>query len=327
MTVIQTKYQGICEKSENTGRQSHRNVIEFERELTGRYGFQRFQPSDDQMVDQYSRDSIFFDLSFTNFWAWDGVFHYYYRIVGDTLTVVYMDLSGCPAAILMPGPSRDLGEAAELLRDMFARSGAPLQVDYVPEEWLPDFRRLELPLEIVCDRDWSDYVYTVADFVNLEGGENKGKRRELKRFAGLGEVAFRPFDRDRFDDALEIFDRWCSWHRCRDCFYGCERSAFARVREIWDRRRFYGGLIYLDRAPAAFALGETLGGCACYSFQKNVENFRGLTYYLSYQCAVSPGHPPALNWCEDMGLEGLRENKLRYRPNQLVSKYSVRIPT
>ena len=83
------------------------------------------------------------------------------------------------------------------------------------------------------------------------------------------------------------------------------------------------GLIGLEGEPVAFALGETLGGCACYSFQKNRENFRGLTFYLSYHCAMLPGHPPLLNWCEDMGLEGLRINKLRYRPSAIVSKYTV----
>ena len=42
-------------------------------------------------------------------------------------------------------------------------------------------------------------------------------------------------------------------------------------------------------------------------------------------CATLPGHPPALNWCEDMGLEGLRVNKLRYRPSAIVNKYMVTI--
>ena len=301
-----------------------RDLTGFRQRLTDCYQFRRFCREDGPLVDRYSRDSIFFDLSFANFWAWDGVFHYCCRVIGDTLTIVYITLDQEPAAILMPGPSRDLSEAVAELRRMFAAEGYPLQAEYVPEAWLPLYRALECPVEIFSDRNWSDYVYDVEDFTALDGGENKGKRRELKSVAAMG-AEFRPLREENFDDAMEVFRKWCAWHSCQECYYGCEQQAFARLRDIWRRREFYGGVVYLDGAPAAFALGETLGNCACYSFQKNVENFRGLTYFLSYHCALMPGHPPRLNWCEDMGLEGLRTNKLRYRPSEIVSKYAVQI--
>ena len=293
------------------------------RRLEERHGFTPFAPRDRELVDRYSGESIFFDLSFTNFWAWDEMFHYRRRIIGDTLAVTYVTLDQTPAAILFPGPSRDIGAAAEAVRLAFGSGGFPAVFEYVPEEWLPLYRRTGLPMAVTSERDWSDYVYQVADFVDLEGGENKSKRRELKQAAAHGAVEFRPLTADCFDDMLKVFERWCEWHDCDHCYFGCEQKAFARLREIWDERRYYGGLVYLNGVPEAFALGETLGGCACYSFQKNVENLRGLTYYLSYHCAMLPGHPPRLNWCEDMGLEGLRVNKLRYRPSAIVSKYTV----
>lgn len=301
------------------------NPAEFEERITGRYGFQKFGPEDGALVDRYSRSSVFFDLSFTNFWAWDTVFHYCYRLIQDTLVIVYITLDQIPAAILMPGKSRQIAPALHVLSDLFHRMGYPLQVEYVPEEWLFLYQKLDMPVEIVTHRDWSDYVYEVRDFIALDGGENRGKRRELKQFADCGQVEFRPLKKASFGAAQEVFQKWCAWHSCRECFYGCEQQAFSRIGEIWGKRNYYGGVVYLDGAPVAFALGETLGNCACYSFQKNVKNFRGLTYYLSYHCAQLPGHPPKLNWCEDMGLEGLRVNKLRYRPSELVSKYTVTI--
>ena len=301
-----------------------RDLTGFRQRLTDYYQFHKFCREDGALVDRYSRESIFFDLSFANFWAWDEVFHYCYRLIGDTLAIVYITLDREPAAILMPGPSRDLSKAVAELQRIFAAEGCPLQVEYVPEAWLPLYRTLGEQVEIFSDRNWSDYVYDVADFVRLEGGENKGKRRELKSINGMA-AEFCPLTRENFDDALAVFEKWCAWHSCRECYYGCEQQAFARVRDIWNLRAFYGGVVYLDGVPAAFALGETLGNCACYSFQKNVENLRGLTYFLSYHCALLPGHPPRLNWCEDMGLEGLRINKLRYRPSEIVSKYAVKI--
>ena len=297
----------------------------FLRMLEKEYGFQAFCPSDRPMVDKYSKSSIFFDLSFTNFWAWDPMFCYRWKIIGDTLVVTYVTLDQEPATILFPGPSGDIREALEIIRLAFCRRNYPPIFEYVPGEWLPLYRRAWDSIEITSERDWSDYVYQVAEFTNLEGGENKSKRRELKQISAYGTVEFKPLTGSDFDDMLKVFDHWCDWHDCAHCFFGCERKAFARLREIWDDRRYYGGIVWLEEKPAAFALGETLGNCACYSFQKNWVNLRGLTYYLSYHCAMLPGHPPLLNWCEDMGMEGLRLNKLRYRPSAIVQKYTVRL--
>lgn len=301
--------------------------VDLQHILEERYDFRPFRRDDRALVEQYGGDSIFFDLSFTNFWAWEHMFHYRMRIIGDTLAVTYITLDQVPAAILLPGPSRTIRPAVEVVREAFGRVGCPAIFEYVPEAWLPLYQAVGLPMEVTSDRDWSDYVYQVADFTNLEGGENKSKRRELRLVEALGAVTFRPLTEDLFDNMLKVFQCWCDWHDCEQCFFGCEQKAFARLREVWDLQRYYGGLVYLEGEPVAFALGETLGGCACYSFQKNRENFRGLTFYLSYHCAMLPGHPPLLNWCEDMGLEGLRLNKLRYRPSEIVSKYTVKFPS
>ncbi len=293
--------------------------------LKEKQGFRSFRLEDRAMVDQYSRESVFFDLSFTNFWAWEEVFHYCWKLVGDTLAVVYITLDQVPAVILMPGPSRRLEAAVHVLSELFGRWGHSLICEYIPEEWLSLYKGLGVPTEVSTHRDWSDYVYDVADFTLLEGGANKSRRRELKLVEGTAGVRFEPLRQELFHPMLQVFDRWCQDRDCKDCFFGCERQAFARLESIWEEGRYYGGLVYIEEKPMAFALGETLGNCACYSFQKNAVNLRGLTYYISYHCALLPGHPPQLNWCEDMGLAGLRENKLHYRPSRLVDKYTVTI--
>ena len=293
--------------------------------LLSRYGFQAFEASDRTKFLGYGTDTEIFDVSFTNFYSWNEQFRYVYKMMDGVIAVAYTGLDGQAACILLPDGSAGLKDAVGEMYHIFSAEGRPLRFEYVPEEWLPLYEAAGFPMDITSERDWSDYVYQVSDFTNLEGGENKSKRRELKLVDAREGVEFRPLNRDSFDDMLEVFDRWCQWHTCEHCFFGCERQAFARLREVWDDKAYYGGLVYLGGAPVAFALGETLGNCACYSFQKNTENLRGLTYYLSYHCAMLPGHPPRLNWCEDMGLEGLRINKLRYRPSEIVSKYTIKL--
>ena len=57
-----------------------RKVKDFLQWMEEKQGFRPFRLEDRAMVDQYSRESVFFDLSFTNFWAWEEVFHYYWKI-------------------------------------------------------------------------------------------------------------------------------------------------------------------------------------------------------------------------------------------------------
>lgn len=292
--------------------------------LLQRYGFRQFRSSDRMLLDPYEQGSVFFDLSFTNFWAWEKTFHYVYRIVGDTFVVAYTGLDQTAYCTLLPGERRDLMDAVIFVRDIFQQENLPFAFEYIPEQWLELYRATGLPMEVSSDRDWSDYIYLMSEFMDIKGAGNKSKRRALTLFSKQGDADFQPLSLDNFDTAVEVFRRWCVWHDCRDCVFGCERRAFERLKEIWDKR-YYGGVVCLDGEPVAFALAETLGDCACYSFQKNAGHIPGLTYFLHYHCAQLPGHPPRMNWCEDMGLEGLRANKLHFHPCAIVEKYTIQL--
>lgn len=292
--------------------------------LKEKYGFTDIDLSARDIFSQYEYGTVFFDLSFTNFWVWQDSLHYIYKQIEDTMTVVYVGVDGEAYCILLPGPSGNLKSAIEEIHGIFSAEGHITKFEYIPENWLAYYLDCGLPVMATSDRDWSDYIYCVSEFVNLEGHKNKFKRRELKQVEKLGEVTFCALTWERLPDADAVFQDWCSWHDCEQCVFGCEKRSFERLKEIWDDR-YYGGIVYLNGKPIAFAVAETLGGCANYPFQKNGGRFQGLTYYLSYHCARLPGHPPTLNWCEDMGLAGLRENKLRYSPCELVEKYSVEI--
>ncbi len=290
--------------------------------LMARYGFRPFVKEGAGSFRRYGLGTDLFDLSFTNFWAWGEHFHYVYKILDGTLAVFYQGVGGQIACILLPGPKRVLRECLIDVCGIFRELGRPAVFEYVPEQWLPLYRETDIPQIVSSHRDLSDYIYDIDQFTALDGRKNKAKRRELKAFKALGKTEFIPLEREDLQTALEIFDRWCQAHSCEDCVFGCERDAFARVADIWEGQ-YYGGFACLDGVPEAFAIAETLDGCACYSFQKNARRLPGMTYYLHYHCALLPGHPARMNWCEDMGLEGLRKNKLKYHPCRLERKYQV----
>ena len=294
----------------------------FVQTLMEKDGFLEFRPEDRDWVQPYQDGTSIFDDTFTNYWCWGLSFQYVYRIIGDTLAVVYEGLEKTAYCNLLPGPSGELKYAITVMRDIFRREGLTPVFDYVPEDWLPLYREAGFPLEATWDRDLDDYIFRTSDFVNLEGSENKSKRRELHLAAKQGELSHVLLNQETFEDACTVFDDWCSWHKCEDCYYGCERDAFHRIREVWTPR-YYGIVAYLEGKPIGFSVTETLKGIACYIFQKNSINFRGMTFYLSYHSCFVPGHPEWFNWGEDMGLPGMRLNKSRYRPTYMLHKYQV----
>ena len=289
-------------------------------QLTARCGFRTIQAGDRALFAGYGQDSNFFDLCFSNFWCWERQFRYVYKVLKTSLAVVYWSLEGHEACILLPRAGADFEDDIHEVYRLFSELGSPTRFGYVPEQWLPGYRRSGLEFQVMSDRDLSDYIYDVAQFTALSGSGNKCKRRELSAFEAQGQASFVPLTRENFDVTLQIFEKWCGEHRCEDCVFGCEREAYARLADLWDGQ-FYGGIVSLDGEPVAFAVAETLGGCACYIFQKNARRLNGLTYYLHYHCAQLPGHPDQMNWCEDMGLEGLRLNKLKYKPCAIETKY------
>lgn len=292
--------------------------------LLSRYGFQAFEASDRTKFLGYGTDTEIFDVSFTNFYSWNEQFRYVYKMMDGVIAVAYTGLDGQAACILLPDGSAGLKDAVGEMYHIFSAEGRPLRFEYVPEEWLPPYHACGFEVRESWSRDWSDYIYDVAEFIDLAGNHNKFKRREIAAFQGQGETGFTPLTRETMDVALDVFDRWCSGYDCNHCVFGCERRAFARLADIWEEQ-FYGGVAWLDGQPVAFAVAETLNDCACYLFQKNAARTNGLTCFLHYNCAMLPGHPAHMNWCEDMGLAGLRANKLKYRPCTLLKKYSLEI--
>lgn len=292
--------------------------------LLSRYGFRVITPADRLAFSGYGSNTEIFDVSFTNFYTWNEQFQYVYKALEHVIAVAYIGLDGRAACILLPQGSADLSEAVAEMYGVFSAEGRPMLFEYVPENWLPLYRASGFVCRESVDRDWSDYIYDVAQFIDLSGNRNKFKRREIAAFEKQGQTGFTPLTRRTMDAAQEVFEQWCSQYPCDQCVFGCERRAFSRLADIWEEQ-FYGGIAWLDGRPVAFAVAETLNGCACYLFQKNAVRLNGLTCFLHYHCAGLPGHPAQMNWCEDMGLQGLRENKLKYKPCSLLQKYSLEI--
>ena len=306
--------------------------LKFIRDLTDAGLFHPPLPSDWASFEKYRHNMLFGDLSFTSFYIWTRTMHYRIRITSGGILVIGLDTNrDIVIYVLAQGDIRPIDiELAGLYR-IFRENGIAMRIECVSESELQYFSGLSFNTEVSYDDRFSDYIYDNSEFIALDGRRNKTKRHEYSRF-----VKHHPYaalvsgslhDQKVRSDCENIFDRWCQTHRCKDCVFGCEKEAFARMCDIFDNSRNLLGIVYDGDCPISFGIGELLtDDCVFFHIQKNAAPIEGLTYYLHREMALRMHpNPKYINWGEDMGLEGIRRNKSRYAPVELRRKYTLLI--
>lgn len=282
------------------------------------FGKEKFRP--------FETDTIFADLSYTLLYGWEEEFSNLIKVIRGNAFIISSDIHGsleCSVAVRTDGP--DLKEGIDSLREMFREAGRPFILTYVDDRTLASITACGFRFEEESDRDFSDYVYDTAEFLKLEGNRNRPKRHELQRAEeDYPDIQFREGSPEERPVLLEIFEGWCSGYSCDKCVFGCERRAFERMLDAADPEQCRLGIVSLGNEPVAFMFFELgHGDTVLYHIKKYKRSFQGLNYYIHYHTALMHPDYPYMNWAEDMGMEGLRLNKMKYHPCRLVPKHTL----
>ena len=288
--------------------------------------------SDFAEFEKYRRKITIGDLSFTSCYLWAESMHYRIRTTPHAMFVLGLGADHEIGIYALFGENVSLIEEDILfLRQLFADAHIPLRLECVSESDVTLLRKLPFSCEVSFDENYSDYIYDNADFSDIVGSRNKTRRHEYNRFVRLHPDAI--LVRGHFSDAAvrsdctAVFDKWCARHSCAECRFGCEKKAFDRLEEIEMPNRHLLGIVYEKGQPLSFGFGELLTeDCVFFHVQKNAVAIDGLSYFLHRNMALQI-HPDVkiINWGEDMGMEGIRRNKSRYRPIEWRKKYNVLI--
>lgn len=308
------------------------NLTEKEKRLFAQ--FNEIDRSAGPLFEPYRGGQVFGDRMFSLIYAWNCEFHYGYRVMGDCIAVLEKGIDNRLSCILLHSASGSVDDVVSGLYEMFQAAKLPLYFEYVCREELPVYRAAAAAMgreaRIASREEDSDYVYQTQDFVSLSGKANKGKRGDrnvlLREYPDIHMRCYDGGNEEIKEDCEKIFDQWCADRECRECFYGCEKTACLRFFDIFDQKYHRIAASYAQGEPLSFAISERISpDTVCYYFQKNARRIRGLTYWLNREMALL--HPDArwINLGEDMGLPGLREDKRGLHPFGKREKYFVEI--
>lgn len=225
------------------------------------------------------------------------------------------------------GPDPDAG--LELLRAHCRETGEPFVLCTVSESLREHLAALFPGAVFATDPAWSDYLYDAEPLKTFPGKKYHGQRNHLNRFNALyPQAVFAPVAAADLPE-LTAFTAAFAARKNQDT--ASFREEMDGVREVFahfDSYGFLSGVLRVDGAIAAYALGETVGDTLFVHIEKADTAYEGVYQKIvsefAARCAV--GAVRFINREEDDGDPGLRKSKLDYHPTALLTKYTAVLP-
>ena len=176
-------------------------------------------------------------------------------------------------------------------------------------------------------RNQYDYIYRRTDLAELHGSHLNAKRNHIHRFrAEHPDFEYRPLTPELFDECRRLTEIWQEEKDASDTI-DAEKQVMETIFSNWDALGMIGGSIFVDGRMVAFTYGaavttDTFDVCV----EKADRHVEGAFAIINQQFAEHlPEQYIYLNREEDMGIPGLRQAKLSYHPEILLTYNVVHI--
>lgn len=276
-----------------------------------------------------SRFAPYSDFNFVSLWSWNVREELALSTLHGNLVVRFTDyVDGAPFYAFL-GDQRVNETAEELLRRSLAE-GLPGRLQLIPEVATRGFDGGRVCWE--PNYDGSDYIFSTRRLKALDGSDLKGKRYLANRFMRDNPrhrvERLDLHDRSTRMAMLGLFEEWVSLKGHNHAFDVAEYQAFTRLLEAADYlpEVYFLGVFSADQF-VAFAALEFVhqSHCMGHFCKANTAEFEGVTPFVMRTIGdlLSERGFDYLNWEQDLGIAGLRQNKGSYIPAAYLRKYSV----
>ena len=178
-------------------------------------------------------------------------------------------------------------------------------------------------------RNQYDYIYRRTNLATLHGKHLDAKRNHIHRFrAEHPDFEYRPLKPEMFDECRHLTEIWLEEkNENRNETIDAEHRVMDTIFSNWDALGMLGGSIFVDGRMVAFTYGaavttDTFDVCV----EKADRHVEGSFAIINQQFAEHlPEQYIYLNREEDMGIPGLRQAKLSYHPEILLTYNAVHI--
>ncbi len=267
------------------------------------------------------------DLSFLNLWLWGQDEKNKVAKLNGNLVFLLSDYETHLFKLSFLGEERVV-ETANTLLDFALEKKLEEKLYYLSESVVKN-----LPAEeflINRDEDNSDYVLsikTVSDFKSSGlKSQFRSKNSFLKTYPEAEFLVQSSSEVDRVDDLLDIFEVWASNKGEKAGNLLNEKQALKYLVDNFFEFDLILSKVLIKGDLVAFSVDEILSDDFVLShFAKADFRLKGIYEFLNSQTATFLHKSGAKywNWEQDLGIEGLRKNKEKYRPVKKNNKFTV----
>ncbi len=268
------------------------------------------------------------DLTYVLLFCYDELYPYFVKQMGNCLVLVWVDNKVRVFCTLIPLKEEELVSVYEQVVKLFARLEIPMSFTTMEEKYAKMLEQHPFTESIGFQEERSDYLYEIEEYLNLEGGKNSHKRRDLNKirneYDNVHIEVIRDFQKEK-KTLMKVMGQWCEGYDCEKCVYGCEKKILEKLLDSDLTEHLYGAVMYMGDRPEMFAVSQIIGDTCYLYFKKSAGRIQGAFYYFEYAFLQNIRNVKYVNFEEDMGLPGLREYKRRRHPIEMIRKYDIRI--
>ena len=177
-------------------------------------------------------------------------------------------------------------------------------------------------VSIIDDRDNYDYVYKLEELINFE----KKHKQNLNYFLKNYNYQYKSItlnDKTNIEKIIVYFNEWYTNLIDKDDSSKLEYVAFNKMINYIDELDIKIGAIYVNDEIIGFCMGTIHDNVGYCHIEKANRKYKGsyqilikeYCTYLSNQYNITE-----INREDDLGLLGLRKNKLSYKPSHFIEK-------
>ncbi|MGA1848324.1 MAG: DUF2156 domain-containing protein [Thermoplasmatota archaeon] len=192
------------------------------------------------------------------------------------------------------------------------------------KEWM----EVEFPeLTYEQHRDYFDYIYLSSDLADLPGKDYLKVRNYLNKFRKNNEYSVEPISDDNLHETRDFLIRWCEQKGCQDePFLLHERQATMNAIDHFGELDLEGIVIRVDGRIEALSIFEEMRpDTAVIHYEKANFDIAGLYQAINNEAAlVLRERYTYIDRESDMGEEGLRRAKMKYRPHHMLEIFHAK---
>ena len=302
--------------------------------------FKKLELSDKKDVEKFTfKYPPYSDFNFVSMWSWDIKGEMRISQLHSNLVVRFTDyLSGKPFYSFLG--NNKVNETVEQLLKLAKRSGFPLQLKLIPEDFIKEVNLSKFKVEE--DRNHFDYIFSIDNLVNYPGSNFQKHRNKVRRFERKHQFEILNLSLVSKINQKLLLDLVQSWIDQRKAKVNTKNTEdYLQMEDLENEFIAFNKLLsapdtfleplvcsalFVNGNLSGFIVNEKISENYCLAhFGKADIKYDGIYHFLMQKNAkVCSGLGAIyLNHEQDLGFKNLRFSKEGYCPAHFLKKYTI----